>query len=159
MDRAGDRTSASNPANGTGASEFAELRTILLGQDLDQIAALEHRLNDLRVRATETGAVLPEAIKASSGKGLRDAFQPLFERLFRNSVIQHPRDISDAIYPIMGPAIRSYVAAAIREFAESINQMVEKSASWRAIRWRIRGARHRAPLHRDSRLAQPSVFR
>jgi OOP family OmpA-OmpF porin len=37
----------------------------------------------------------------------------------------------------MGPAIRTSIAAAIREFAESLNQIVEKSASWRAIRWRI----------------------
>lgn len=137
MDRDGDRTASGHPADGSGSSELAELRSILIGQDLEQLSALEHRLNDPQIRAAETGAVLPAAIKASSGKGLRDAFQPLFERLFRNSVIQHPRDIADAIYPVMGPAIRSYVAAAIREFAESLNQIVEKSASFRAIQWRI----------------------
>jgi outer membrane protein OmpA-like peptidoglycan-associated protein len=37
----------------------------------------------------------------------------------------------------MGPAIRASIGAAIREFAESLNQIVEKSASLRAIRWRI----------------------
>lgn len=37
----------------------------------------------------------------------------------------------------MGPAIRAAIAAAIRELTKSLNQIVEKSASWRALRWRI----------------------
>src|SRR5262249_24860 len=92
---------------------------------------------DPEIRAKETAAVLSNAVRSAPGKNLREAFEPMFERLFRTSVIKHPREISDAIYPVMGPAIRTYVAAAIREFAESLNQIAEKSVSWRAIRWRI----------------------
>jgi OOP family OmpA-OmpF porin len=135
MERAGDSKPAGNPANGAG--ELAELRSLLIGQDLEQIAGLQHRLDDPAVRAAETAAVLPGAIKGAPGKGLREALEPLFERLFRNSVVKHPQEISDAIYPVMGPAIRSYVAAAIREFAESLNQVIEKSVSWRSLRWRF----------------------
>lgn len=137
MQRAEDPAPAGTSANGSGASEFEELRRLLIGRDLDQLAALQHRLDDPSLRASDTAKVLPEAIKTAPGKSLRDAMEPLFERLFRSSVARHPREISDAISPVMGPAIRSYVAAAIREFAESLNQIVEKSASWRAIRWRM----------------------
>jgi outer membrane protein OmpA-like peptidoglycan-associated protein len=38
---------------------------------------------------------------------------------------------------VIGPAIRRSVGVAIREFAETLNQILEKSASFRAIRWRI----------------------
>jgi OOP family OmpA-OmpF porin len=140
MGPAGERAPANKPANGSGASDLAklaELRRLLIGERLDQVDALARRLDDPNVRAAETADVLPDAVKSASGKRLRESFEPLFERLFKNSVIKHPRDISDAISPVMGPAIRNYVAAAIREFAESLNQIVEKSASWRALRWRI----------------------
>lgn len=133
----GDRAANGGPANGRGAAEFAELRRMLIGQDLEGIAALEKRLDDPALRSAETGNVLPAAIKAASAKRLREALEPVFEKSFQNSVRKHPREISDAIYPVMGPAIRASIAAAIREFAESLNQIVEKSASWRAIRWRI----------------------
>jgi outer membrane protein OmpA-like peptidoglycan-associated protein len=126
-----------SPANGAGAAEMGELRRILIGEELDQIAGLQKRLDDPAVRSSETGHVLPAAIKAAPGKSLREALEPVFERSFQSSVRKHPREISDAIYPVMGPAIRTSIAAAIREFAESLNQIVERSASWRAIRWRI----------------------
>ena len=98
---------------------------------------LRKRLDDPAVRSAETGRILPGAIKSASSKNLREALEPVFEKSFRNSVRKNPKDISDAIYPVMGPAIRSSIRAAIREFAESLNQIVEKSASWRAIRWRV----------------------
>ncbi len=132
-----DRAATGSPNNGSGAAEFAELRRILIGQDLDQIAGVQKRLDDPAVRSSETGKVLPAAIKAAHGKSLREALEPVFEKSFQNSVRKHPREISDAIYPVIGPAIRTSITAAIAEFAESLNQIVEKSASWRAIKWRI----------------------
>jgi len=131
-DRAG-----SGASNGAGAAEFAELRRVLIGAELDQIAGLQKRLDDPSVRSAETGRILPAAVKSASSKSLREALDPFFEKSFRVSVRKNPRDISDAIYPVMGPAIRASIAAAIREFAESLNQIIEKSASWRAIQWRI----------------------
>jgi outer membrane protein OmpA-like peptidoglycan-associated protein len=131
----GDSAANGSPANGAG--DFEELRRVLIGHELDQIAGVQKRLDDPVVRSAETGKILPTAIKAASSKNLREALEPVFEKSFRNSVRKHPREISDAIYPVMGPAIRTSITAAIREFAESLNQIVEKSASWRAIRWRI----------------------
>jgi outer membrane protein OmpA-like peptidoglycan-associated protein len=125
------------PPNGAGAAEFEELRRMLVGSDLDRIDGLQKRLDDPAVRSAETGHILSAAIKAAPGKSLREALEPVFEKSFQSSVRKHPREISDAIYPVMGPAIRTSIAAAIREFAESLNQIVERSASWRAIRWRI----------------------
>ena len=100
-----------------------ELRELLVGDR-------EQRVEDL-------AQVLPAAIKSGKAKGLRDALEPIVERSFHSSVRKNPKELADAIYPIIGPAIRTSIGAAIRDFAEALNQIVEKSVSYRAIRWRI----------------------
>ena len=79
----------------------------------------------------------PAALKAAKANSLRDALEPLIEKTLHSSVRNHPQKLVDAIYPIMGPAIRTSIAASIREFAESLNQIVRKSFSFQSIRWRI----------------------
>jgi OOP family OmpA-OmpF porin len=133
---AGDRAATSTRGNGVGA-ELSQLRELLLGEELNELAAMRGRLNDPARRSADLAEVLPAAIKAARAKALRAALEPLFEKVFRSLVRQHTRELADAIYPVMGPALRSSIAAAIREFAESLNQMVEKSLSFRGIRWRI----------------------
>jgi OOP family OmpA-OmpF porin len=98
--------------------ELGELRQLLVGPEI-------------------VSQVLPEAIRGAKGKALREALEPVFEKAFSSSVRKNPRELADAIAPIMGPAIRRSIASAIRDFAESLNQIVEKSASFRAIAWRI----------------------
>jgi OOP family OmpA-OmpF porin len=123
------------------AGALAELRELLVGQELADLAGVQARLADPAKRAEDLAQILPQAlpaaIKAAKAKGLRDALEPIIEKSFQNSVRRNPKELADAIYPIMGPAIRSSIAAAIRDFAEALNQIVEKSASFRSIRWRI----------------------
>jgi outer membrane protein OmpA-like peptidoglycan-associated protein len=129
---------AARPAeSGTGAAEFTELRHLLIGPELEELARVQDRLTDPAKRAEDFAQVLPEAIRAARGKALREALEPVFEKAFHSTVRKNPREIADAIYPIIGPAIRTSIAAAIRDFAEALNQIVEKSVSFRSIRWRI----------------------
>src|SRR5205085_2461314 len=86
----GSGAAKGGPANGGGAAELGELRRILIGQDLEQLAALQRRMDDPAVRAAETGQVLAEAVKAAPGKSLREALEPVFEKSFQNSVRKHP---------------------------------------------------------------------
>ena len=116
---------------------LAELRELLVGQELEDLAGLQARLADPAKRAEDLAQVLPEAIRTAKAKSLRDALEPIVERSFQTSVRKNPKEVADAIYPVIGPAIRASIAAAIRDFAEALNQIVEKSASLRSIRWRI----------------------
>jgi len=111
------------PAKEAPAGDLDALRELLVGDR-------EQRVEDL-------AQVLPAAIKSGKAKGLRDALEPIVERSFHSSVRKNPKELADAIYPIIGPAIRTSIGAAIRDFAEALNQIVEKSASFRSIRWRI----------------------
>jgi outer membrane protein OmpA-like peptidoglycan-associated protein len=133
---AGDRAATGSRGNGVG-HELAQLRELLLGEELNELAAMRGRLDDPARRSVEVAEVLPDAIKGARAQALRASLEPLFEKVFHNSVRKHTRELADAIYPVMGPALRKNIAAAIREFAESLNQMVEKSLSFRGLRWRI----------------------
>jgi outer membrane protein OmpA-like peptidoglycan-associated protein len=116
---------------------LAELRELLVGQELEDLASVQARLADPAKRAADLAQVLPAAIKAAKANSLREALEPLVENTLHNAVRNHPQKLVDAIYPIMGPAIRTSIAASIREFAESLNQIVRKSFSFQSIRWRI----------------------
>ncbi len=117
--------------------ELAELRELLVGQEIEELARVQARLADPAKRAEDLAQVLPEAIRAAKTKSLRDALEPIVEKSFQTSVRRNPKEVADAIYPVIGPAIRNSISAAIRDFTEGLNQIVEKSASFRAIRWRI----------------------
>jgi len=119
------------------AEELAELRELLVGQELSILAEMESRVSDPRKREADVAEVLAAAVKSGKAKGLREALEPIVERSFKASVRRNPKELADAVYPIIGPSIRISIAAAIREFAETLNQIVEKSASFRSIRWRI----------------------
>jgi outer membrane protein OmpA-like peptidoglycan-associated protein len=131
-----DRAATSSRGNGVGA-ELAQLRDLLLGEELNELAAMRSRMDDPARRSVELAEVLPDAIKAARAKALRVSLEPLFEKVFQSSVRKHTRELADAIYPVIGPAMRNSIAAAIREFAESLDQMVEKSLSFRGIGWRL----------------------
>jgi OOP family OmpA-OmpF porin len=134
---ADDRAATGSRPNGAGAAELAQLRQLLVGQELDELAQIKNWLDDPTKRIADLAQILPDVIRAARAKALREALEPIFEKAFQSSVRKHPKELADAIYPVIGPALRTSIAAAIREFAESLNQIVEKSASLRAIRWRI----------------------
>jgi outer membrane protein OmpA-like peptidoglycan-associated protein len=119
------------------ARELAELRELLVGQEIEELASVQARLSDPTKRAQDLAQVLPDAIKSAKAKSLRDALEPIVEKSFHHAVRKNPGEVVEAIYPVIGPSIRASIGKAIRDFAESLNQIVEKSASLRAIRWRI----------------------
>jgi hypothetical protein len=126
------------PSNSTEpAAALAELRELLVGQELKDLAGVQAMLADPAKRAEDLAQFLPAALKAAKANSLRDALEPLIEKTLHSSVRNHPQKLVDAIYPIMGPAIRTSIAASIREFAESLNQIVRNSFSFQSIRWRI----------------------
>jgi outer membrane protein OmpA-like peptidoglycan-associated protein len=119
------------------ARELEELRELLVGQEIEELANVQARLSDPAKRAQDLAQVLPDAIKSAKAKNLRDALEPVVEKSFRSAIRKNPGEVVEAIYPIIGPSIRASIGKAIRDFAESLNQIVEKSVSIRAIRWRI----------------------
>ncbi|HWE48480.1 MAG TPA: OmpA family protein [Bryobacteraceae bacterium] len=119
------------------SNEHDLLRELLVGPEIDKLERLHARVHEPASRAADLAEVLPDAIRGAKAKALRESLEPVFEKAFAHSVNKHPKVLADAIYPVIGPAIRTSIGAAIRDFAEGLNQIVEKSVSFRAIRWRI----------------------
>ena len=111
--------------------ELEELRSLLLGPDLT------YRLEKGQPSASEISQVLPEAIVLSQQEQLTTAVVPTIEEAITTSVHTNEQVLSDALFPIIGPATRKAVAAALKNLTKALDQGLEHSLSIQSIKWRI----------------------
>ena len=114
------------------ADELRELRRLLLGGDLEDV------LNP-PLRPEAVSQVLPEAILQASYQQnqLISAVLPTVEAAIQASVQQDSNILSEMLFPVMGPATRKSIAAAIGNLLQSLNQTLEHSLSPQSFRWRL----------------------
>lgn len=134
------RTSGSNEELGvdqaqTRGVELDELRDVLVGPERARIEALERK----RLDTAELARALPAMVRTSakSGDELGRALSPMMETALQESVRRDPKTLADAIFPILGPAIRKSIAASLAAMLESFNRTLEHSFSPRSWAWRF----------------------
>ena len=121
---------------------FAELRSLLVGRERDQLAAILERLDDAAARRREMADILPHVlVEHTSDPRFTHALTPPVERAITASVRSNPAPLADALFPVMGPAIRKAVAAALASMVEGLNRTLEHSLSWRSFVWRLEAMR------------------
>ncbi|PWT93439.1 MAG: flagellar motor protein MotB [Blastocatellia bacterium] len=122
---------------------MAELRTLLLGPAEKQIADVHARLTDPNRQLEEVVHVLPAAISVRSRRDgqLADALAPTVTSAIHESVRKDPQPIADAIFPIIGPAIRKAISAALSGMTQSFNQTLAYSVSVKGLKWRLEALR------------------
>src|SRR5208283_1123461 len=122
-----------------GRDELAELRALLLGQQLVELNALRKRLDDPQVRAEEISQILGKAVVLSVKRDgdLQRSLYPVVERALKISIHKNPGLLATSLAPIIGEAVRKAVANALRDMTESINYMMERSLSWESLKWRL----------------------
>jgi outer membrane protein OmpA-like peptidoglycan-associated protein len=123
--------------------ELAELRALLLGQQLVELEALRKRLDDPELRADEISQILGQAVALSSKRdaGLQRSLYPIVERALKISIHKDPSIIVTSLAPIIGDAVRKAVANAFRGMVESLNFVMERSLSWESLKWRLEALR------------------
>jgi outer membrane protein OmpA-like peptidoglycan-associated protein len=127
--------------------EIASLRAILVGPELRGLAALQSRLDDPEARADDIGAVLPQVLlRHAHDPHFTRALTPPLEQAITTSVQRNPKPLADALFPVMGPAIRRAVAAALAGMVESLNRTLEHAVSWRSVQWRMEALRAGKPF-------------
>jgi outer membrane protein OmpA-like peptidoglycan-associated protein len=138
-DTAAARQGVRTPAvDAVEASEFAELRSLIIGPEQRQLRTLQSRLDDPATQARDVSRVLPVAmLLRKNDPQMTRALAPTVEEAITASVRRNPRPLADALFPIFGPAIRKAIAASLSSMLDSLNQTLEHSLSWRAIQWRI----------------------
>lgn len=119
---------------------FDQLRNLLVGPEQQTLTDLQKKVADL---PSAVAQVLPQAVRSSSRENeeLHDALLPLTEENIDRSVKRNPRIMADALFPVIGPAIRKAISEALGAMVQSMNQTLEHSFSVQGLKWRIEAAR------------------
>ncbi len=133
-----------NPPDNNHAYE--ELRHLIIAPEQEEIADIQERLEDRARRAEDVSSVVAEAIsmrreKKDGERALAKALSPTIQETLRESVRKDPHVLADALFPVMGPAIRKSITETLRAMLESFNAALEHSLSAQGIKWRIEAFR------------------
>ena len=127
--------------------DLVEVRRILVGPEQRQLREIAARLDDRPGRTRELSRLLPDAVALrANDPQLTRALAPSVEEAITASVRRNPRPLADALFPVMGPAIRKAIAHTLSAMMESLNRTVDQSVSWRALRWRVTAWRTGKPF-------------
>jgi OOP family OmpA-OmpF porin len=83
------------------------------------------------VAAKSVGESLPKAPTAAADNSQNVAAE--IDRLVRNN----PQQVVDAIYPVIGPAIRKAISVAWTDVVQSLNQSLTYNFSFQGLKWRL----------------------
>ena len=124
-------------------TDLQQLRNLILQPlktDVDQILA---RLDDSQQQAMEMSYILPAAIRlrCSRDKKLALALAPMLAEAIQSSVKKNKRLLAEAIFPVIGPAVRRSVLNTLQSMIQSFNQLLDQSFSVRGIKWRLEALR------------------
>ena len=129
-------------------NDLDQLKQLLFGAEKQALDQISDRVERREVRTADVAEVLSEAIDRSyreDSELVESLTQPVGEclqRAFRND----PETYGDALYPVMGPAIRKSIMHALRNFSQQINEAVEHSFSPQGLRWRWQASRAGIPF-------------
>jgi outer membrane protein OmpA-like peptidoglycan-associated protein len=126
-------------AGSQAVGEWHRLRQLLFGNEQKSLNALSAKIGDRDSLARTVAGVLPDAIalRAQHDDRISQVLAPVVEESLQHSVRANPQPLVDALFPIMGPAIRRSIAEALTDMMRTFNRAVEESLSPRALKWRF----------------------
>jgi outer membrane protein OmpA-like peptidoglycan-associated protein len=136
---------SSDDSSTNGIRPLEELRHLILAPEQEALERLENRVANPESRTEDVSTVVAEAIQRRRKQGgdedLSEALAPTIESALRESVRRDPGTLADALFPVMGPAIRRSILETLRSFLDSFNQIMDQSLSWQGLKWRVEGLR------------------
>jgi len=129
-------------------NDLDQLKELLFGAEKEALDSIAERVERRDVRTADVADVLPEAIHQSHKRN-RDLVDSLGEPVgecLQQAFREDPQTYGDALYPVMGPAIRKSIMHALRTFAQQINEAVEHSVSPKGLKWRWQASRAGIPF-------------
>ena len=125
------------------------LRELLLAEDRREIEGLRAELAQIEKEGKKNLTdLLREQKDAEADKyesyvaALQDGTEGAIERSVRTNKAR----LAGALFPIMGPAIRSYVSEMFRSLAEDLNNTLQNATSVERIRWRFQARMSGVPF-------------
>lgn len=134
------------PPQGAGdeSVDLEKLRRLLLSPEQERIETLREQVSRFEDPGPESvSRVLPEALLygLKNDERLAGALAPTVEGALHESVKRDPKPLADAIFPVIGPAIRKSITEAIGGMLEAFQQTLEHSLSIQGMKWRVEALR------------------
>ncbi|MFH1113563.1 MAG: OmpA family protein [Pseudomonadota bacterium] len=128
--------------------ELSMLRSLLMSKELSEIEEILVRLDDPETRAREIARILPVAVakRGISDKDLAAALGPTVEDILRTSVKRNPQALVDALFPVMGPAMRKSIAEFFRGMMQGLDRALQHGFSLRGLKWRLEALKTGKPF-------------
>ena len=132
-----------NLSSAKSSSDLEKLRELLLGSEYQDLLELQREFSDHSHTSEKISQVISEAIAIRSKKddSISNALVPSLETAIRVSAKRNPKRLANALFPVMGPAIRESVAETVSAMMQQVNQLLENSLTARSIKWRIKALR------------------
>ncbi|MGB5332345.1 MAG: hypothetical protein WBM80_04735 [Woeseiaceae bacterium] len=129
-------------------NDLDQLKELLFGAEKQALDSISERVERREIRTADVADILPEAIHQShrkDGELVESLTQPVGECVQR-ALRDEPETYADALYPVMGPAIRKSIMHALRNFSQQINEAVDNSVSPQGLKWRWQASRAGIPF-------------
>ncbi|MBD6616552.1 OmpA family protein [Komarekiella sp. 'clone 1'] len=120
-------------------NELSELRSLLFDIEPNKLNKLYERLDNPQIQPEDISQLLPEAVilRSKQDKLLGEAIVSTVEEAIHSSIKQDHNILSEAFFPIIGPAARKAISASLDEMIQSLNQTLEYSLSLQSFKWRL----------------------
>lgn len=129
-------------------NDFDKLKDLLFGAEKRSLDSISARVERPETRAADVADILPESIYQSHKKGadlVESLAEPVGECL-QKAFHDDPETYGNALYPVIGPAIRKSISHALRAFSQQINQAVEQSLTPKGLKLRFQAYRAGIPF-------------
>lgn len=128
-------------------NQIDQIKDILFSNEKRALDALTRRIEKRESRVADMADVLPESIGRSHAESnrLNKALRVPVEECLKDSISKDPQTFADALFPVMGPAIRKSISESLKAFSESINQAIEEKTSIKSIKWRMQAKKAGVP--------------
>jgi len=128
-------------------NQIDQIKDILFSNEKRALDALTRRIEKRESRVADIADVLPESLGRSNSENnkLVQSLRAPVEQCMKDSIARDPQNFADALFPVIGPAIRKSIAEALKSFSETINQAIEEKTSIKSIRWRMQAKKAGIP--------------
>jgi hypothetical protein len=129
-------------------SGFQRLKDLLLDDERAERTRVAQRLDALEQRRTtpdELPALVEGASQGPAAARLSRALAAPVADALGDAVVARRQTIVDALFPVIGPAIRKAIAEALRSMVADLNAAIESSLTPRGLRWRLEAWRTGVP--------------
>jgi len=122
-----------------GDEDLQELCRLLTTFSQEELRLLSERISNPGKRASDLSEVLAEAVQISTSRDnkLANNLAPIVEGGISSSIKNNPKQFTQILAPVMGPAIRASILNALREYTTSMDRVIQNSISPQGLAWRV----------------------